>query len=61
MAETRHITLSDGRKVAHREPGPDQLLDLILGVGADASMTPAWKNFETHAASAGQTDGLHLA
>ncbi len=60
MAEIRHTTLSDGRKISLREPGPDQMLDLILGVGAEASMNPTWMNYAVHAASVIELDGQPL-
>lgn len=61
MVETRNSTLSDGRKISLREPGPDQMLDLILGVGAEAAMNPTWMNYAVHAASVVELDGQPLA
>lgn len=60
MAELRSITLSDGRNVGLRTPGPDQMLDLILGVGAEASSNPTWMNYAVHAASVVELDGQPL-
>ena len=60
MAESRRIVLSDGRSCVLVDPGPDKLLDLILGVGAEASMNPVWMNYATHAASVTELEGQPL-